>query len=197
MRIVVRRGPAYQEFLHGHESSRRNSHNPERLEYTHEVRKNATSLRNGSPNDKILKVSPVRPRGCCPPWDLIRIVYLFGGPDSSFGIATRYGLGGSGIESWCGRDFPHPARPVLGPTQPPVQWVSGLFLWGKAAGAWRWPPIPSSAEVKERVELYISPSGPTWPVLRWTLPLPLFIYTWRSKQRIFERFNFLCEKLWR
>jgi hypothetical protein len=30
----------------------------------------------------------------------------------------------------------------------------------------------SSAEVKERVELYLySPSGPLWPVLGWTLPL--------------------------
>ena len=33
------------------------------------------------------------------------------------------------------------------------------------------PPL-SSAEVKERVELYLySPSGPSWPVLGWTLPL--------------------------
>jgi len=33
---------------------------------------------------------------------------------------------------------------------------------------------PSSAEVKERVELYLcSPSGPSWPVLGWALPLPL------------------------
>jgi len=32
---------------------------------------------------------------------------------------------------------------------------------------------PSSAEVKERVELYLySPSGSSWPVLGWTLPLP-------------------------
>jgi hypothetical protein len=32
-------------------------------------------------------------------------------------------------------------------------------------------PPPSSAEVKERVELYLySPSGPSWPVLGWTLP---------------------------
>jgi hypothetical protein len=29
------------------------------------------------------------------------------------GIATRYGLDGSGIESQWGRDFPHPSRPVL------------------------------------------------------------------------------------
>jgi hypothetical protein len=44
----------------------------------------------------------------------------------------------------------------------------------KAAGAWRWPLTPSSTEVKERVELYIySPSGPSWPVLGWTLPVPL------------------------
>ena len=26
------------------------------------------------------------------------------------GIATRYGLDGPGIVSWCGRDFPHPSR---------------------------------------------------------------------------------------
>ena len=35
-------------------------------------------------------------------------------------------------------------------------------------------PPPSSAEVKERVELHLnSPSGPSWHVLGWTLPLPL------------------------
>jgi hypothetical protein len=32
----------------------------------------------------------------------------------------------------------------------------------------------SSAEVKQRVELYLySPYGPSWPVLGWPLPLPL------------------------
>jgi hypothetical protein len=39
-------------------------------------------------------------------------------------------------------------------------------------------PPPSSAEVKERVELYLySPPGPSWPVLGRTLPCTL--YLWR------------------
>jgi len=55
---------------------------------------------------------------------------------SSFGIATRYGLDGPGMESWLERDFPRLARPVLGPSQSPIQWVTGSFRAGKAAGAW-------------------------------------------------------------
>jgi hypothetical protein len=58
------------------------------------------------------------------------------GRDSSIGIATSYGLDGPGIESRWGRDFQHPSRPALGPTQPPIQWVPGVFTGGKAAGAW-------------------------------------------------------------
>ena len=44
----------------------------------------------------------------------------FCGPGSSVGIATDYGLDGPGFESqWC--EIFRPSRPVLGPTQPPVQ----------------------------------------------------------------------------
>jgi hypothetical protein len=43
-----------------------------------------------------------------------------------------------------------------------------VFPEGKVDGAWCWPPTPSSAKVKERVELYLnSPSGPSQPVLGW------------------------------
>jgi hypothetical protein len=95
------------------------------------------------------------------------------GRGSSIGIATGYGLDGPEIESRWGRDFPHPCRPALGPTQPPIQWVPGLFR-GTVTGTWCWPPTLSSSEVKERVKLYVySPSGPSWPVLGCTVPLPL------------------------
>ena len=59
------------------------------------------------------------------------------GRDSSVSIATRYGLDGPGIESRLGRDFPHTSSPVLGPTQPLIQYVRGHFPRGKEAGAWR------------------------------------------------------------
>ena len=60
------------------------------------------------------------------------------------------------------------------PWGPPSLLYSGYRIFtreGKAAGAWRWPPTPSSAEVKERGELYLySSSGTLWPIVGWTLP---------------------------
>jgi hypothetical protein len=59
-----------------------------------------------------------------------------------------------------GRDFPRPSRLDLLPTQCFVQRVSAHFPGGKEAGTRNCPPTPSSAKVKERVEVYLhSPSG--------------------------------------
>jgi hypothetical protein len=55
------------------------------------------------------------------------------------------------------RVFPHPSRPVLGPTQPPVQWVPTLFTRVKGPGRGVEHPPPSGAEVKEKVKLYLYP----------------------------------------
>ena len=57
--------------------------------------------------------------------------------DSSVSLATRFGLDGPGIEFLWGRDFRHPSRPALCPTQPPIQLVLLLFPGCKAATVWR------------------------------------------------------------
>ena len=79
---------------------------------------------------------------------------------TSFMIATCYGLDGPGIESRWGRDFPHPSRLALGAH--PTSYTMGTrsFLEVKRPGRGIDQPPPSSAKVKERVELYLySPSG--------------------------------------
>ena len=50
------------------------------------------------------------------------------GHDSSVSIATGYGLDGPGIESrWGEARFSASVQTgLLGPTQPPIQWVPGL-----------------------------------------------------------------------
>jgi hypothetical protein len=53
---------------------------------------------------------------------------------------------------------------ALGPTQPPIQWVQGVPSLGvKRPRRESDHSLPSSAEVKECVELYLhSPSAPSW-----------------------------------
>jgi len=90
------------------------------------------------------------------------LCFLRMGRNSSVGITTRYGPDGPGIESRWGVRFS--ALVQTGPGACPASYTmgTGSFLGVK----WCWPPTPSSAEVKERVELYLySPYGPSWPVL--------------------------------
>jgi hypothetical protein len=67
------------------------------------------------------------------------------------GVATSYGVDGPRLEFQKVKEtFPTPksSRPALGPTQPPIRRVPGLFPRGKAV--WREADhlTPSSADVK-------------------------------------------------
>jgi hypothetical protein len=110
--------------------------------------------------------------------NVLWIIFSSTGRDSSVGIATRWTVRGS--NPGVGENFrTHPDRPW----GPPSLLYSGyrVFPGGKAAESWLSPPTTSSAEVKERVELYLYfPSGPSWPVIGRTLSL-LFIFASRHK----------------
>jgi hypothetical protein len=95
------------------------------------------------------------------------------GRDSSVGIATAYGLECLGVVSLWSEIF---RNPLDLPREPPNILSNGYRLshGGKAAWVWRWPLATFSAEVKDRVHPYLYlPSGPSWPVIRCNLPLPL------------------------
>ena len=77
------------------------------------------------------------------------------GQDSIVDIATCYRLYSPGIKSQWRQDFPHLSRLALGTTQPPIQWVPGLFLVVKWLGCGVSHSPPSRAAVKAKVELYI------------------------------------------
>ena len=64
----------------------------------------------------------------------IMYIVIYCGPGSSVGIATDYGLDGPGSNP-CVDEIFRPSRSALGPTEPPVKWVLGLFRGQRAAGA--------------------------------------------------------------
>jgi hypothetical protein len=96
---------------------------------------------------------------------------------SSVGIATQEGLKRSGdripVE---GEIFRPPSRPALAPTLLPVQCVTSFFPVGKVRperGVDH--PPESTAEVKQRAELYLCcPTAIGWQVLGGNFPLYFF-----------------------
>jgi len=72
-----------------------------------------------------------------------------------------------------GARFSAPVQTGPGVHPPSYPMGTGFFPWLKRPGRYVDHPLPSSAEVKERVELYLyPPSGTSWPVPGLPLPLP-------------------------
>ena len=129
-----------------------------RCNYSYERTYFCTAFGNNGRNPLVRKF-------CCAVWNL--------GPGGSVGIATRYGMDGPGIVSRWGEIFRTRPDRLWGSTQPPVRWVLGRSRGYSSRGVALTTHL-ISAEVKERVELYLcSHSGSLWPVLGWPLSLPL------------------------
>jgi hypothetical protein len=97
-----------------------------------------------------------------------RTWHLMKSRDSSVGIALGYGLDGRGSRFRFpvgAGNFSLPHHVQNGSGAHPASCPTGtgsFFPGGKAAGAWSWVLTPSSAEVKEWVELYLcSPNTPS------------------------------------
>jgi len=88
------------------------------------------------------------------------------GRDSSVDTATRYGLDGPGIESRWGARFSALVQNGPGAYRASGTMDTGCFPGVKRPGRGVDHTPPSSAEVKERVGLYLcSSTGSSWPVI--------------------------------
>jgi hypothetical protein len=81
------------------------------------------------------------------------------------GKTTRNGSDGPGIKSRWVPDIPHPSTPLLEPTSLLCSGYRVAFPGVKCPGRGVDHPFPCCAEFKERVELYMSRSGLSWPIL--------------------------------
>ena len=97
------------------------------------------------------------------------------GPGSVVSIVSGYGPDGPGDRIPVGRArFSHPPKKAMGSHAAPYTMGTGSFLGVKRPGRGDDHPPPSSAEVKERVQLRLySTSGPSWPVIGW---IYLYLY---------------------
>jgi len=98
------------------------------------------------------------------------------GRDRQVSIATRYGLDSPWIESRWGGGARLSAPDQTDSGFHPASYTKGTgsFQEVNRLGRGVDHPPPSSAAVKERVELYLHPPfGSSWPVIRLIVPLPL------------------------
>jgi hypothetical protein len=100
------------------------------------------------------------------------ILFFFRGRDTVGCIATRYCLDGPGNESRWEAIFSAPVQ--TGSGNHPASYTMGIVSFSrvKRLGCGVDHTLPSSAEIKERVETYVySPCTSSWPVLGRKIPL--------------------------
>jgi hypothetical protein len=113
--------------------------------------------------------------------------------DSSVGMATSYGLDGPVIESRWGVIFSAPVQTSPGAHPASYTMGTGSFPGVKRPGRDADHPLPSSSEVKERVELYFYPPLGIRDLFWGDLYLYRYLYmTWKRQHMrmwaVFMRF---------
>ena len=107
---------------------------------------------------------------------------------SSVGIATCYGMGGSGIESPWWRVFPHPSRPVLGPPSLLYHEYRVSFPEVKRSGRGVNHPPHLAPRLKKKhsyTAITLRPPGPSCPAVGCISGFSLsFIYIWNFYPRV-------------
>jgi hypothetical protein len=87
--------------------------------------------------------------------------------------------------------FVWPKRPASGPTHFPVQWILGLFLQDKAAGAWRWPRNPHLASrLRKSRAVTIFPLWAFMFIIGWKL-----LWTDRHTTQHYPGISWISERL--
>ena len=109
-------------------------------------------------------------------------------------VFRNIGLDGPGIESRCGRDFPHPSRPALGPPSLLYNGYRVAFPGIKRPGCGFNHSNTPSAEVRRRVELY--PYSPilaftTYSRVNFTFTVYFYISTHTKIRKLFLTYIFL------
>jgi hypothetical protein len=117
--------------------------------------------------------------------NFVLFLNYFADRDSVFGIATRCGLNAPEFEPQCKQETfcpPYSSWLALGPTKFPIQWLLGIFLGLKQPECSEHPP-PSSAEVKEKVKLYLCSSCACFGMISWNVYR--YVYLQRTLKRNF------------
>ena len=108
---------------------------------------------------------------------LLNVTNLFQGRDSSVGIATMLRAGRSGDRIPVEARFSAYVQTGPGAHLASCTMGTGSLQGVKRPGRGTDPPSPPKRQGHERVGLYLySLSGPSWPVIRRTLPFYLYFY---------------------